>query len=276
MQQPAMLFGQPQGNGLVTDLSQQDFSDHMPHVGGTGGLNVQFFYNRVRTDDPVDPSRNGQWKVVLCVAKQPKGDRLTVATRMISEAQAQRLFPREFAFFKQSQDVPTDGTPLNELPGITMSQIGILMVHGIRSIEDLVAQPQEHVNAMGMDAIACHTLARKWVERQKSDGDLIRSSQTEAAQAAELTRLRRVEAESSARITALTAQVEMLARLSGNGATAPSASAVTAIDVDDGVPDALPDDGLFSGGDMARGADDLDEAAPPPAARGRKRNPLDD
>jgi hypothetical protein len=262
MQTQSALFGRSPSNGLVSDMSQGDFTDTMPHVGGTGGLNIEFFYARIRTEDPSDPSKNGQYATKLCIAKQPKGDRLTIATRFITERQAQQQFPREFAYFKQNQDVPTDGTPLNELPSISASQIGILVVHGVRCIEDLVALPQETVNGMGMDAQAAYTLAKRWTAKRDENGDLIAASQKEATQTAELARLRKSEQDSAALIAQLKAQVDILGRMPGSQArdavTSAGGSGALAVDNDD-LPENLPDDGFFTGGDMARGADDLDD-----------------
>lgn len=258
----------PTGNQFVNDYSGQDLSAQLGHVTANGQLTIQFFWAQIRINDPMDPSAHGTYKTVLCVKKRPHGDRHTEAVRIITERMAQQLYPREYAFFKQNQDVPTDGTPLHELPGISQSQIGILLISGIRCVEDLVGLSQDQVAQMGMDASQAYSIAKRWSEAKSANGELIRDAAKDAATAAELTRLRESETRSAAMIAEMKAQLDILTRLgvqsTGQMTTAVAGSQnAVAVDADD-LPDVI-DTELFSGAQVVSGNDDLDDPAPAPA-----------
>jgi hypothetical protein len=263
--------------GQAFDMSDADLSADLGLVASNGQISIEFFYRMIRLTDPSNPSVHGEHKTVLCVRKRPHGDRHTEQVKMISERTAQALYPREFAYFKQHHDVPTDGTPLHELPGITQSQIAILVIHNIRSVEDLVNLEEDRIAQIGMDARKAFTLARKWDEARKSNTDLIANAQKEAAANAEIERMRKAEAQHIETIARLTAQVELLMRQGATGMAAhnvPIGQTAVAIDNDDGVVEA-PDTGLFQGVQMVSGNDDLmGDDPPPPAALpglGRRR-----
>ena len=272
---PALMPSMPQPSGMSNDLSHLDLSDSMGLVAAapTGGLTITFFYAQLRVDDPMNAEAHGNYKTVLCVRKRIHGDRLTEAVDVISERAAQAMYPREYAWFKQNEAVPTDGTPLHELPGISQSQIAILVIYGIRSIEDLVALTDDQVGQMhNMDARSAYALARKWWATKKDSTDLIEAAARDAARDAELDRLRASEAENARRLTELQAQIELLTRMGQAGAPA-AALATTAtvvgsrngaqlVDNDDAV-DLSSQSGAFAGGYIASGNDDLiDPPAP--------------
>lgn len=263
--QPFPSLGPTPRNQFVNDFSDGDFSDQMGYVAGSGNLTIQFFYDRIRLEDPTNPEAHGQYKTVLCVKKRPHGDRHTESVRMISERMAQQLYPREFAYFKQSVDVPTDGTPLHELPGISQSQIAILVIHGIRSVEDLVGLHADQVGQIGMDARTAYALAKKWIDSKKAGGELIADAAKDAARDAELERLRNLEREQSNAIAKLQAQVELLT--GSLGAASQKAQSVKGeaqfVDADD-LPE-TPETELFSGAQVVTGNDDLDDEPEKPA-----------
>jgi len=272
--QPYPQMPQQRGNQFVNDYSAGDFSDQMGLVTATGNMTIEFFYASIRIDDPSDPSANGTYKTRLCVRKRPHGDRLTEAVRFISEDQAMRLFPREFAWFKQNRDVPTDGTPLSELPGITQSQISILVLHNIRCIEDLTGLSADQVGQIGMDARAAYSLAQRWTEAKEANGELIRDAAKDAVTKAELDRLRESEAKQAAMITAMQAQLELLTRMGvqpQQGAQAAVASDKPVMVDADGMGDDAPASEMFTGARMVTGNDDLNDDAPAQALPGLDR-----
>lgn len=257
-------------NALVMDQSEGDFSAQMAGVAGNGHLTIEFFYRQVRIEDPLDPHANGTFRTVLCVKKRPHGDKHTESVRMISERAAAQLYPREFAYFKQYQDVPTDGTPLAEVPGMSQSQIAILVLHGIRCVEDLAGLTADQVSQIGMDARMAYNVATKWLQAKQGNDALIAEAAREAALSAQNERLAQDNAAMARQLANLTAQVELLSKL--------GAAAVPAIPATDGkaqMVDATEDygvtpeaDGLFSGGAVVTGNDDLmgdPEPAPPPS-----------
>lgn len=166
-------------SGFSRDLTDADLSTHLQSVTAKGGINVNFFYTKVRIES-LDAKLNGTIQTRLCISKQPKGDRSTVAVRFITEEQAQRDFPREFSLFKQYEEVPTTGTPLDELPGISMSQIGLLVLNGLRSIEDLLEVSEDQIAQLGLDAIKAQKTAKAWDQKRKGSAEEINAADIEA------------------------------------------------------------------------------------------------
>lgn len=257
-------FSQSGGSSLARDVTDMDLSSHLGPVAsrGAGGLNVQFFYGQVRTKSR-NASTTGRIETRLFVAKQPKGDRFTVAIRAITEDEAQRQFPREFAAFKQYEDVPTNGTPLSELPGISQSQIGMLVINGLRSIEDLAEISSDAVGQLGLEVISAHRLAKRWVDRRNEQGDVIKSAEIEAKAQMERDALARRLAAMEAHNQQLQAQIAAMQTMGGRPAPAGDAGVIAVDSKDDlqwdvsKMPDPF-DDGPIT----ASGNDDLGDPDP--------------
>lgn len=194
-----MTVGQFQGgNGLSPDLTARTLSDFNDTIASSGGLMVQFFYHR----QPIGGKTarlpgSKKFETRLAVAKKPRGDMLTLAVHNITEEDAQRMFPNEWQQFKTYMDTPTHGTPLHELPGATQSMIAILVLGGIRSIEDLVNVSPDICQQMGLDALEAQKLAKIWIQRKRGSADDISMAERLAAleadsraKDAELARLR--------------------------------------------------------------------------------------
>lgn len=264
-------------NQFVSDVSGGDFSSQLGHVTANGNLTIRFYYGQVRITDPLDPAANGTFKTVLIVSKRPHGDRATESIRMISERMAQELYPREYAFFKQHQDVPTNGTPLAELPGLTQSQIAILVVHGIRCVEDLMGLHEDQVGQIGMDARSAYAVAKRWTEAKNASGELLRDAAKDAQTTAELERLRASEAKQATMIQQMQAQLDVLTKMGLGGQTSAATAqhggqTATLVDSDD-IPTTSASE-LFTGPQIVTGNDDLDDEPPAPALPGldRKRS----
>lgn len=258
--------------GMAPNLTDQNLGELMGPVAGRGGLHVQFFYMNVLIES-ADPTLNGTFQPRLCIAKMPKGDRLTVATRFISEEQAMREFPREFTMFKTSDEVPTDGTPLRELPGIAQSQLAMLMLYQLRSIEDLASVPQEQVNGMGLEIITAHKLAKAWLRNKTENADMIAEAKNQSQIDAQLEQMRRqLEALQKQNIE-LDAQNKALTAVHQALGTAPVqqqqpyqgvqyAPVAPVVRMPAEVADdELPDSGMFAGG-MVDDPNDLNQSDP--------------
>lgn len=222
-QLPNSLADDLVSNAISSDLTGHDLG-HGLTPQGRGGMLIQFFWSKVKIDS-ADPVMNGTVQDRLCIAKMPKGDRFTCSTGFISEADAQRQFPREYALFRESDDVPTTGTPLHELPGMSQSQIGILVINGLRSIEDLAMISDDAVSRLGIDVRAAKNLAVRWMNRKTEAESAISAASAEAALKAQLDardmRMAALEAET----VRLRAQVEAFKSIgSGGGQQAPQSA----------------------------------------------------
>lgn len=263
----------PVNPAMSRNLTDSDLSSHLGPVAGSGGLHVQFFYAKVRISS-TDPALNGTWATRLCVAKIPRGDRLTIACRYITEAEAMRQFPREFAMFKQYGAVPTSGTPLHDLPGISQSQIAYLTIHNLRSVEDLLAMQQEQINGMGMEAVQAYAVAKRWMAQKSDSSQILEAAQADAQMLVELQALRDKNAAMERRNIELEARVSVLGQITPQ----PGAMQATAIAGDitpyqspatrtadpvEELPDAMSrESSLFSGG-LVDGNDDLNDGPTP-------------
>ncbi|WP_395443572.1 hypothetical protein [Caulobacter sp. UC70_42] len=70
------------------------------------------------------------------------GDRKTVVDTLVKD-EHKRRWPREYAAFKAGQEVPVEGTPLEEWPQITRSQVEELKFAHIRTVEQLASLPDD-------------------------------------------------------------------------------------------------------------------------------------
>lgn len=253
------MFSQP-AIGMSADRTDRTFEEFNAVAGA--GLNIGFFYGRIRIDDQSSPQTHGSYKTVLYVAKQPKGDRLTMKVKMITESDAARLYPHEFAMFKDTGQVLTHGTPLYELPGISASQIGLLTIYGITSIEDLMSVAEEQISQMGMDARAAREVAKRWKDRADSNADEIAAAKVDAALRAENERMKREQDAMAAELVSLRAQIELVAKMGGAMPGAGTAltgrgQAVQLIEGEDTLPDITGDDGFMGGGGIVDAPEEM-------------------
>lgn len=218
------------GAGPSRDLSHMDLSRDLGAVTSKGGLNIQFFWIRVMTRSK-NAHTNGKYETRLCIAKQPKGDRLTIAHRLITDAEAQREFPAEFAYFKQYQDVPTAGTQLYEIPGLSQSQIALLVLNGIRSVEDLTGIPEDMISQAGFEAVTARKVALAWLSRRDKNAAVIDSAQIEARYETERRAMQDRLASLEASNKALMARLEAMTLSGGAAAQGGAASQGGVIEV---------------------------------------------
>lgn len=224
-----------QGPITVSNVSHQDLGAAMPGVTATGGIMVKFFYVRVQIKSK-NAAENGKWETRLCIAKQPRADRSTVATNFISVEDAKRLFPNDYHHFTQNEDVPTNGTPLNELPGITMSQVGLLTLNGLRSIEDVADITDEQAREIGFEAIRAHKLAKMWRQRLEDSAEDIDVAQLKANHEQERDETTRQMQAMAEQLKQAQMQIAALQSVQGK-ADVPSPNEPIMRAVDDGLPD---------------------------------------
>lgn len=252
------------------DLTGEDLSSHMGNrISSKSGLAIGFFWGQVRVKS-VDPSKN-KTESRLFVAKQIKGDPRTISHQPITKEQAAREFPREWAFFEEFEDVPEFGTPLKELPGVSQSQIGQLMAHGLKCIEDLENISNEQAMEASRDIAHARNVALKWLEKRDSNSDVLMNAENatnaEVALKAMQERLNRLEA-ANLKLQSENTALRTVGGGGGNQAApnnnviqdaAESSASEAPYDLDDG-------DDFMSGGEIATGVDDLGGEDPDPLA----------
>jgi len=199
----------------ITDQSQTNLGRDFSGVAGKG-VYISFQWDNI-TLSSSDPEKNGKRQRRLRLTKQPIGDPNTAATSYITEAEAKELFPAEWDYFTKHGDMPVSGTALSELPGISVSQIQILQLSGLRSIEDLVSVPMEVINQIGHEGRYVRSVAEEWIAKSEENQELqdVAAMRTsfESALASEKAGRERAEAE----MQAMKAQLDALQKMVGGG-----------------------------------------------------------
>lgn len=211
------------------DLTHTNLPNTMPGVKATGDMLITFSQTQVLIEN-ADPAKKGSYETRLTIKRQPKGDRQTASVRFISEEQAQKMYPVEYAHYVATGEVPSEGTPLSELPGISKSQIDLLVLYGIRSIEDVLAVGPDRMQSLGYHADRAYHVAKQWDQRRKDSAEVITMADVEAKMAHMMKDSERRVAAAEERAKSLEAQLAAMQRLKGVDVTADQP---TAVDNDD-------------------------------------------
>lgn len=200
------------------NLTHTNLPSTMRGVTATGDMLVSFKHVRV-TLQSADPELNGKTETRLTIRRQPKGDRQTASVRYITEEQAMDLYPVEYQHFVDTGDVPTQGTPLDDLPGISRSQIDVLVLNGVRSVEDVLAVGADRMASLGYSASKVFRIAQAWDEKRRGNVDLLDIAETQAKMATQLENLTREKTASAEYIKQLEAQIAAMQKMQGKEVT---------------------------------------------------------
>lgn len=206
-----------QNPNMSTDQTNLDLAAALAAGGagvsaGKGGVYITFQWHMI-TLKTTNLAKNGQRERRLKVVKTPVGDPSTVAVSFITPAMAERHFPAEWSYFNKHGDMPMNGTALSELPGVSVSQIQIMNINGVRSVEDLLGIPSESISRIGLEGQIIQRVAIEWDNRRKESSELIDYAEVSAKQAsalsAETAKTHRLQEE----MLAMRAQLEALQRV---------------------------------------------------------------
>lgn len=101
---------------------------------------------------------------------QTPGDTKTVIYRVATEQDKQR-FPRAYEAFKRGEQVTMEGTPLEQWPQITKSQVRELKHLGILSVESLASVSDANIQRMGPGYMQLKTRAKQFLESASDDAE---------------------------------------------------------------------------------------------------------
>lgn len=187
------------------------------------GIYVTFQWDMIRIDSS-DPEQNGKRVKRLRLIKQPIGDPSTAASSYITPEEAANQFPEQWEYFTKYGDMPVSGTALSELPGISVSQIQLMQLSGLRSIEDVLSVGDEVIAKIGIDGRHVSNVAKEWDAKRKENAEAIDYAEAKAsfdsALQTEREHTKRLEAENGA----LAARLEVLEKMlnAGGGGGAPA------------------------------------------------------
>lgn len=153
----------------MADIKNGEFSrtefNHSP--GQNPAVLVQFEVRHQK--DPVESERQGQtvfkardW---IIITPDPK----TKIERPVSDLD-KRQYADKYRRWKDSQEPPVEGTPLEEWAGINRSQCEMCRSLDIRSVEQLAAVPDGTLEIMGLGARQLREQAKAYLERAQGSG----------------------------------------------------------------------------------------------------------
>lgn len=91
------------------------------------------------------------------------GDRLNSPVQLVTDVHRKR-WPRAYAAFQANSDGGVDGTPIDQLPGVTASQAEEFRYFKIVTIEQLAEMPEAALlKARPMDGRALQERAKRWI-----------------------------------------------------------------------------------------------------------------
>lgn len=213
--------GQARNPAGFIDLSHASLPSAMPQTAGQSGIQVQFFYAPVQLTS-ADPAFDKKVVTRLCIKRRPLSDRKTMPIEFISEEQAMREFPREFAMFQEYGEVPMDGTPLSEVPGLSRADVSRLNAMGLRSAEDVASLSRDMAEQQGRDMMRAWKIITSWVKVNADNKAMVEMAERDAALNAEMATMRETMEKMAKQNEALQAKLEAMQSVSGQYAPNPN------------------------------------------------------
>lgn len=207
--------------GGSADISGQALTA-LHKVSGSG-VRVSFVWENIEVYDHATGKSGHQKRLKLI--QQPIGDRRAKAVTFITEEDAARRFPREFAAFQETGEVPTLGVPLSDVPGLSRSDISKLHADGVLAVEDMEQLNEDMASQYGRDFLRIWRQVTNWSAINKGSMDVTELSQKTNAAIEENVRLSAQIAEQAAQMQAMQAKMDALVSLGANGAPAMAAVA---------------------------------------------------
>lgn len=118
------------------------------------------------------------------------GDSKSIVHEKVKDAHRDR-WPRQYAAFKANQEVPTEGTPLEEWAAVGASQVLRLKSHHVRTVEDLAGLSDAQLaKVCEMGAHALRDRAKRFVEQVAAEKPIAEMTQQIEALKAEIAALK--------------------------------------------------------------------------------------
>jgi hypothetical protein len=95
-------------------------------------------------------------------------------------------YHRRYSAFKESREIPEDGTPVRDWPSLSPSQVKLLLDLNIRTIEQTAEANEETISRIGMGGRALKSQAQAWLDAAKGQGKLAGELNTLRKQVEEL------------------------------------------------------------------------------------------
>lgn len=158
---------------VTPQIIQQGQNYHVQH-GTDAGLYVQFYIESVRDDEASLEEGRPIYKDKEYVKIIPVGDKNTVVCRPIdlngsgSVPPDNIRWPSQYAAFKNQQQQVTEGTPLEQWPPLTKSQVLMMKAVNVHTVEQLCQVSDQNLGNLGMGARDLREKAKVYLESAKN------------------------------------------------------------------------------------------------------------
>lgn len=144
------------------------FTDTSPEFdansGQKDGAFPRFYMDTVPDKARSDADGVPRFREVEMVEVMVPGDRLNTPVFQVGETHRKR-WPGAYKAFRDNQEAPLQGTPLEQLPGITKSRVQEFQYFHVRTIEQLAGMPDDLLmKAAPMDGRSWRDKAIRWAD----------------------------------------------------------------------------------------------------------------
>lgn len=175
-----------------------DFNDTQPKNGGV----YPKFYMRAVQDGPAT-AREGRpiFKDVEWVDIYLAGDKTTVPSFKVTD-EHRRRWPDHYKAFRDGQAAPIVGTPVDQWPALSVSQVEELKALRIYTVEQLAGLSDQGLQALGMGARALQAKAKAFLDAAKGNAATEKYAQENEQMKAEMVRLQALVGDLAAELKA--------------------------------------------------------------------------
>lgn len=134
------------------------------------GVLVAFYKDAVQNNFKTSEAGRPIFDEKVFVHLQTPGDTQT-EIRRIATQQDEKKFPKAWAAFQSGEEVVLEGTPLEQWPGVTTSQVKELAYVNVRTVEQLVGVSDANIQKLGPGYAKLKQNAKIWIDRATADAN---------------------------------------------------------------------------------------------------------
>lgn len=143
-------------------IDAPEFDDKVDNKGD--GTHPRFFMDVVQNRARSEADGVPRFDEVEMVEILVPGDRLNSPVQRVSDAHKKR-WPRQYRAFSEGRGDALQGTPIDQLPGMTRAQAEELRYFKILSVEQLAEMPEALLmKARPMDGRSLQDKAKRWID----------------------------------------------------------------------------------------------------------------
>ena len=161
-------------NFALTQQAQENGASQLD-PDGTLGL----FYNRAVLNEKRSESEGRPvYESVPYIKMKFPGDGKKVVERAVRDVD-QKRFPRAWMAFEAGEAGPTDGTPIESFPLLTVTQVATMKHLGIVTIEQLAHVADNNLKQLGIGGQQLRDRAKTWLQGSEAEMRVVREELVE-------------------------------------------------------------------------------------------------